>query len=130
MSGPTVQLACVGNVFTRAMFFEKAGDIEEGHAHPFDHATLLSTGSIRLTVEGCAIDFTAPNLIFIEKGKRHQLVALEDKTVVTCIHALRDEAGEILPESTMLSPSEYIKRTELLRHKDNNEIATPDMGPD
>lgn len=115
MSGPLVKLSCVGNVFTRMMHFEKAGDIEEGHAHPFDHATLLSAGSIRLTLEGCAKDFHAPDLIFIQKDKQHQLVALEDNTVVACIHALRDEAGEILPESGIFSQQEYVTLTENLR---------------
>lgn len=115
MNGPLVKLSCVGNVFTRMMHFQKAGDIEEGHAHPFDHATLLSAGAIRLTVEGCTRDFQAPDLIFIEKNREHQLVALQDNTVVACIHALRDEAGDILPESGVFSKREFISKTELTR---------------
>jgi len=115
MSEPLVQLSCVGNVFTRMMHFEKAGDIEQGHSHPFDHTTLLSAGAIRLTLEGVARDFRAPDLLYIQKDKEHQLMALEDNTVVACIHALRDEAGDILPESTMLSAEAVIKQSELLR---------------
>lgn len=117
-NGPEIQLSCAGNVFTRMMTFDKAGKTEHGHAHPFDHSTLLARGSIRLTVEGCARDFKAPALIYIQKDKKHELKALEDNTVVACIHALRDEAGVILPENSMLSPQEIIKLTEHARIKD------------
>jgi quercetin dioxygenase-like cupin family protein len=118
MIRPDVQLACVGNVFTRMMVFANAGDIEQGHAHPFDHATLLASGAIRLTVEGCARDFKAPILIYIPKDKKHELKALEANTVVACIHALRDEAGTILPENVDLPTQDIFDLTEHARNKE------------
>lgn len=82
------------------MCFAKAGDIEHGHTHPFDHLTLLAAGSLRVTVEGKTTDFKAPHMIYIHKDKNHELVALEDNTVAYCIHALRDkDSGEILDPS-------------------------------
>lgn len=80
------------------MHFEKAGDIEQGHTHNFDHLTLLASGSLRVTVEGKATEFKAPHMIYIHKDKKHELVALEDNTVAYCIHALRgsNTTGDIL----------------------------------
>jgi quercetin dioxygenase-like cupin family protein len=100
MSQPTVHLGCVANLFSRMMHFAKAGDIEMGHTHQFDHLTLLAKGKLKVTVEGTASEFTAPHMIYIHKDKRHELQALTDDTVAYCIHALRDkDTGGILDPS-------------------------------
>lgn len=82
------------------MRFQKAGDIEIGHTHQFDHLTLLAKGKLKVTVEGVASEFAAPHMIYIHKDKVHELKALTDETVAYCIHALRDkDSGEILDPS-------------------------------
>lgn len=97
---PHIQLGCVANLFSRQMHFKKAGDIEHGHKHQFDHLTLLAAGSLEVTVEGKTTVFKAPHMIFIHKDKQHELVALEDNTVAYCIHALRDKnTNEIIDPS-------------------------------
>lgn len=98
MAHPKVNIGCVANLFSRMMHFEKAGDIELGHTHPFDHLTLLASGRLQVTVEGKTSVFEAPHMIYIHKDKVHELVALEDNTVAYCIHALRDgnEVDDIL----------------------------------
>ena len=79
------------------MYFKKAGDVEPGHAHQFDHLTLLAKGRLQVTVEGKTTEFTAPQMIYIQKDKMHELVALTDETVAYCIHALRDkETAEVI----------------------------------
>jgi quercetin dioxygenase-like cupin family protein len=83
------------------MNFAKAGDCNEGHLHNYDHITLLSKGSVEVDVEGQKTVFKAPHMIYIAKGKRHFLTALEDDTVASCIHALR--TGE--REEDILDPS-------------------------
>lgn len=93
MRSPKVNLGCVANLFSRQMHFEKAGDTELGHTHPFDHLTLLAAGSVKVTVEGKETIFKAPHMIYIHKDKVHKLEALEDNTVAYCIHALRDGNG-------------------------------------
>lgn len=93
MSQPLVNIGCVANLFSRQMHFEKAGDKEFGHTHPFDHLTLLAAGSVKVTVEGKETIFKAPHMIYIRADKVHQLEALEDNTVAYCIHALRDGNG-------------------------------------
>jgi quercetin dioxygenase-like cupin family protein len=90
MNDPVHAISCVSNVFIKQMVFVKAGDVEKGHSHCFDHVTLLSVGRLRVEALGTTTDFTAPQHIFIKAGVRHQLIALEDNTVVQCIHALRD----------------------------------------
>lgn len=82
-------MVCVSNLWVRMMTFVKAGDQNEGHVHNFDHITLLSKGRVRVHVEGQTTDFTAPHLIYIEKGKAHHIEALEDDCIATCLHALR-----------------------------------------
>lgn len=93
MNVPSVKLGCVANLWTRQMHFEKAGDVEKGHTHQFDHLTLLAHGSLKVIVEGVATEFKAPHMIYINKDKVHELVALEDDTVAYCIHALRNGLG-------------------------------------
>ena len=100
MNPPVVAIGCVANLFSRMMHFKVAGDVEMGHTHQFDHLTLLAFGKLRVTVDGVATEFTAPHMIYINKDKVHELVALADNTVAYCIHALHDkETGEILDPS-------------------------------
>jgi quercetin dioxygenase-like cupin family protein len=97
---PQIKIGCVANLYSRMMHFAKAGDIEIGHTHQFDHLTLLAKGKLKVTVEGNATEFTAPHMIYIHKDKVHELEALTDETVAYCIHALRDkETNEILDPS-------------------------------
>lgn len=93
MNEPAINIGCVANLFSRQMHFRKAGDIEHGHTHPFDHLTLLAAGALRVTVNGKTTDFKAPHMIYIKAEYRHELVALEDNTVAYCIHALRNGNG-------------------------------------
>lgn len=99
MSAPAVMLGCVANVFSRMMYFKKAGDTEAGHKHPFDHLTLLAKGRLKVTVEGVATEFAAPHMIYIRADKQHEMVALADDTVAYCIHALRATDGNIIDPS-------------------------------
>jgi quercetin dioxygenase-like cupin family protein len=99
MTNPIVKLGGAGNIYSRMMHFTKAGDIEIGHTHDFDHLTLLASGSLKVTVEGKNTVFKAPHMIWIHKDKNHELIALENNTVAYCIHAVRDEFGEIVDPS-------------------------------
>lgn len=100
MTQPIVHIGCVANLFSRMMHFEKAGDVEVGHTHQFDHLTLLAKGRLKVTVEGKVSEFTAPQMIYIHKDKVHELEALTDGAVAYCIHALRDKnTGDILDTS-------------------------------
>jgi quercetin dioxygenase-like cupin family protein len=102
MSQPLVSMGCVANLFSRMMRFRKAGDVEIGHTHQFDHLTLLATGKLKVTVEGVVTEFTAPHMIYIHKDKVHELEALVDETVAYCIHALRDKENNDILDPSMI----------------------------
>jgi quercetin dioxygenase-like cupin family protein/heme exporter protein D len=111
VANPDIKLMCVANVYVRQMTFQHAGDIELGHTHPFDHSTLVSAGKVRVTVNDVATEYAAPTMIFIKAEEFHKLEALEDGTVVSCIHALRDGHGvedivdpASIPEGVTLCP--------------------------
>lgn len=97
MNTPEIAIGCVANLWSRQMHFKKAGDVEHGHTHQFDHLTLLARGSLTVVVNGKASHFAAPHMIYIHKDHEHELTALEDDTVAYCIHALRTpDQSEIL----------------------------------
>ena len=98
MNNADIKIGCVANLYSRMMHFKKAGDIEHGHTHEFDHLTLLAAGALKVTANGQESIFKAPNMIYIHKDVKHELVALEDNTIDYCIHALRDgnEVDDIL----------------------------------
>lgn len=100
---PKVAISCVANLYSRMMHFENVGDVEEGHTHPFDHLTLLASGSLEVEVEGVKSTFAAPRMIYIKADKMHRLVALEPNTVAFCIHALRtgDRVEDILDPASV-----------------------------
>lgn len=90
MSHPIPKISLVSNTWVKQMHFVKAGDVNEGHTHIFDHQTLLGKGRVRVTVNGKESEFAAPTIIFIRAGFEHKLEALEDDTICYCIHAIRD----------------------------------------
>lgn len=83
------------------MYFENAGDMEQGHAHQFDHLTLLAKGKLRVSINGQETEFQAPQMIFIKAELQHELTALVDGTVAYCIHALREPTGDILSDENV-----------------------------
>ena len=103
MSYPNTKMSAVANLWLRQMHFEKAGDANEGHLHEHDHMTLLAHGKVRVNVEGKVSEFVAPHMIFIQKGKRHFIEALEDGTIAYCVHALRNRESA---ESEILDPDQ------------------------
>lgn len=103
MAYPNTKITAAGNLWLRQMHFAKAGDANEGHKHNYDHLTLLAHGSVRVHVDDQTTDFTAPQMIFITKGKRHFIEALEDGTVAYCVHALRNKDSI---DSEILDPNQ------------------------
>lgn len=90
------------NVFVKQMVLENVGDDIKGHAHEYDHLTLLSYGQVHAFVGDKEKIFTAPCIILTEAKKRHRFVALKPMTVLSCIHVLRDENGDIIPDDARI----------------------------
>lgn len=90
MSDPVTDVKIVDNVFVKLHKFVNAGDTHQGHAHVFDHITLLASGAVRMVHDNGEQEFIAPHLIVTPKGVTHQFIALEPNTVFCCIHAIRN----------------------------------------
>ena len=97
---PDTDLKIVDNVFVKMIKLARLGDIHPGHAHVFDHITLLATGSVLMKHDRGQQQFTAPHLIVTPKGIVHEFSALEDNTLLCCIHAIRDgnSVDDIAPQ--------------------------------
>lgn len=101
MSSPLTDVKIVDNVFVKLHYFLNAEDTHEGHAHVFDHITLLANGSVLMKHDKGEQKFDAPHLIVTPKGITHQFIALEPNTVLCCIHAVRDGStvDDIAPQN-------------------------------
>lgn len=95
MDQPNIKIASVHNLFTRMMHFANVGDTELGHAHQFDHATLVAYGSVLVRCRGMETVFKAPQLIWIAAELKHELVAQEADTVCVCLHTNDSAQGRI-----------------------------------
>lgn len=96
-------ISLVANMWVKQMIFDQAGDLHPGHQHTFDHQTLLAKGSVELTANGETTVFKAPTIIYIKAGIKHGMMALEDGTVVYCVHPLRggDQVGDIIDPASV-----------------------------
>jgi quercetin dioxygenase-like cupin family protein len=108
---PKITLAAVSNVFSRMMHFVKAGDTEQGRKHNVEHILLLSSGSLNVVIDSKETKFTAPHMIYIQDGKAHELVALEDNTIACSIHALSGTFDNIV-DPTMIPDGFALNRLE------------------
>ena len=95
------QVLLVDNVYVKMMQMPKIGDIIKGHAHTFDHITLLSSGSVLMEHDNGSNTFKAPRLIVTPKGIKHKFTALEDNVLLCCVHAIRDgdDVDDVAPQN-------------------------------
>lgn len=103
MAYPETSVTASANLWIRQMLFKEIGDKNEPHVHNFDHMTLLAHGSVKVTVDGVASEFKAPFVIWVAKGKKHYIEALEPNSVAYCVHALRNKESK---ESEILDISQ------------------------
>jgi quercetin dioxygenase-like cupin family protein len=115
VSEPITDVKIVDNVFVKLHHFLRVGDTHQGHAHVFDHITLLSAGAVRMLHDNGEAEYKAPHLIVTPKGIAHQFTALEPNTVFCCVHAIRDGDGvddvaspDVTPEQAFDLLTQYI----------------------
>lgn len=82
----------VGNVLAKQMVL-KEGEACIGHAHHYDHMTLLAQGVLQVVIEDKSEIYIAPIAIEVKAGIHHALIALED-SIAYCIH----DVSELDPE--------------------------------
>lgn len=129
---PKIKITCLSNVYTRMMHFERKGIIERGHKHYYDHAMLLASGSMKVSVFDPDKDeylpevvFNAPNMVFIRKGMVHQLEALEDNTVAFCVHAIKDEDEQIIDPSMIPVPTSLVDTIKKYYDNTRKDLLSP-----
>lgn len=96
----STEIKIVDGVFLKANRFPRAGMIGIQHAHTYPHISHISSGAVRLSINGKHLgDYEAGASIEIAARARHQFETLRDNTVVLCIHnADHAEDGEPLIE--------------------------------
>lgn len=94
MADHYTDISIAGNCFVKLMVLSYVGQQIEGHAHVYDHNTILSAGKVR--VRAGAQDFIAEAPAIIVTGKEviHSFEAVEldpsGRIVLTCVHPIRD----------------------------------------
>lgn len=73
------------------------------HDHPYDHASALVSGTVRLDVDGVSREVTGPAMLMIEAGKAHAITALTP-SVWHCIH-ITDDTDPASVDNTILGRS-------------------------
>ena len=79
-----------GSIFAKQMILKK-GEMVIGHAHEYDHVTLLAHGVVEVVKGDESEIYHAPAGIEVEAKTHHALIAHED-SVAYCIHNVRDIA--------------------------------------
>lgn len=78
-------------IYVRQIVIRNAGSMLPQHEHPYDHSTMIAKGSVFVWKNGSLLGrYKAPAGLFIEAGAAHMFMALEDDTVVYCLHNLLD----------------------------------------
>lgn len=94
-----IDLGFFGNIWVRQNIIEKTGDSHPGHTHYFDHVTLLTSGSVSVSVDDEEPKtFIAPTFIVIRKESKHTITALTDDVNYYCVFALRNIDGEVIED--------------------------------
>lgn len=130
-NAPDIKMLMVSNVFFRTMTFEKKGDTSgRMHQHVYDHVNFLAQGSVEVDINGEKTVYTAPSYIYISRHHRHRFTALEDGTISVCIHAIRDDSGDIMSTDIIpagaMTPQEF---TRYLRQEHGQDWQRPKGNP-
>lgn len=82
-----IQFYFEDGVFVKQLSLERVGYCIPGHKHEFSHTSMLAKGSVRMWRDGQFVgDFHAPTGIKVDAGAFHMFMALEDNTLLFCIH--------------------------------------------
>ena len=99
-----------GNILIRPNTLATKGEKLPGHAHGFDHTTIVFSGAVRVKAafpDGRIVeqDFTAPSHFLVKADVEHEIEALENETVVWCVYSHRTPQGEVIQENIGWMPA-------------------------
>lgn len=92
------------NVYMKKMCFDRAETVYQGHHHHYDHVTLVASGKVKVkfaavpeaNLEEEVKEYSGVSMFVTRAFRTHEITALEDNTVVCCVHAVRDDNGEVI----------------------------------
>lgn len=92
------------NIYLKEMTYPTAGMSYHGHHHDFDHVTMIASGGVRVVFGAIpemgipeeTREYRAVDMFVTRSFREHTITSLEPNTVVCCVHAIRNEEGEII----------------------------------
>ena len=111
------------NVYVKTMRFKESGFMYCGHHHTYDHVTLVASGKVRVKFgavpEGNLPEeekeYTGSSMFVTRSYREHEITALEDKTVCSCIHAIKTTDNEIVDPDFLIDTLWSTNKGELFR---------------
>jgi len=94
------KLHYAGNVFVKEISLD-TGESFPSHRHKWDHLSHVAHGIVEIIVDGLVTTLTAPATVLIRAHKDHAIRAVLGPARWLCIHAIRDEGGELLPDDAI-----------------------------
>lgn len=83
----STEIRMFDGVFAKSMVIRRKGDQVPQHSHPFAHASVVVKGSIRAWQDGQFLgEFFAMDSLRIPAHTKHVFEALEDGTIMVCVH--------------------------------------------
>lgn len=77
----------VCGIYFRSVVLPKAGMRIAQHTHDHDHATYCGSGRAMVIVDGVPQGkVAAGHAVAVLAGKKHEFIAIEDGTRLTCVH--------------------------------------------
>lgn len=119
------------NLYMKKMVFDKAETVYQGHHHTYDHVTLVASGKVRVkfnAVPEANLDeevkeYTGVSMFVTRAFRTHEVTALEDNTVVCCVHVVRDSDGEVVDiPSDVDRPVESVEALKEILDKQNKTL--------
>lgn len=95
-----VEIYMTDGIFIKQMVVPLRMTYVPQHSHKYDHTSMLAAGSVKVWADDVYMGtYKAPCGILIKKGVKHKFLTLEDKTMIYCIHNLKDsDVVEVLEE--------------------------------
>jgi len=91
----TVSFEMVDGIGIVATLIHCAGTYIPQHAHNYPHTSVIASGKVAVWKDSSYLgEFVSPQQIVIDAKVKHLFQALEDKTVILCVHNV-SRNGEI-----------------------------------
>lgn len=99
MNGVIIKHHFAAGTYIKETFIPAGIELTQ-HTHSYDHSSVLVSGVAIVEVNGVSNRYDTPQILTIEAGKKHKVIAVTDVTWL-CIHATDDKNPETVDISLM-----------------------------